>query len=80
MAKKYRIELCMSECDFVPGKIIYEDAFQIAVINCIVRCEPTQVYLQAEILLFQGFLTEFCTKNMFGLLTHLLVPNSAQYI
>lgn len=34
MAKKYNIELYLSECDFVPGEIIYEDDFQIAVKNC----------------------------------------------
>ena len=35
MAKKYNLELYMSECDFVPGEIIYEDSFQIAVKNCV---------------------------------------------
>lgn len=34
MAKKYNIELFKSECDFIPGEIIYEDEFQIAVKNC----------------------------------------------
>ena len=35
MAKKYNLELYMSECDFAPGEIIYEDSFQIAVKNCV---------------------------------------------
>lgn len=35
MAKKYNIELFKSECDFIPGEIIYEDEFQIAVKNCV---------------------------------------------
>ena len=35
MAKKYNIELYLSECDFVPGEVIYEDNFQVAVKNCI---------------------------------------------
>lgn len=35
MAVKYGLELFMSECDFIPGEIIYEDDFQIAVKNCV---------------------------------------------
>ncbi len=35
MAKKYNIELYMSECYSVPGEIIYEDNFQIAVKNSV---------------------------------------------
>lgn len=35
MARKYNLELFRSECDFVPGEIIYEDDFQIAVKNCV---------------------------------------------
>lgn len=35
MAKKYGLDLFISECDFVPGKIIYEDDFQIAVVDCV---------------------------------------------
>ena len=35
MAKKYNIELYMSECYSVPGEIIYEDNFQIAVNNSV---------------------------------------------
>lgn len=34
MAKKYGLELYKSECDFIPGELIYEDDFQIAVKNC----------------------------------------------
>lgn len=37
MAKKYGLELYKSECDFIPGEIIYEDDFQIAVKNCITK-------------------------------------------
>lgn len=33
MAKKYGLKLYMSECDEAPGEIIYEDDFQIAVID-----------------------------------------------
>ena len=33
MAAKYGVELFRSECDEVPGEIIYEDEFQIAVKN-----------------------------------------------
>lgn len=33
MAKKYGIQLYMSECEDVPGDIIYEDEFQIAIKN-----------------------------------------------
>lgn len=33
MAKKYEIQLYMSECEDVPGDIIYEDEFQIAIKN-----------------------------------------------
>ena len=33
IAKKYGLVLFISECDEAPGDIIYEDAFQIAVIN-----------------------------------------------
>ena len=32
MAEKYGKKLFLSECDEVPGKVIYEDAFQVAVI------------------------------------------------
>ncbi len=35
MAKKYNVDLYRSECDFVPGEIVYEDEFQIAVKNCV---------------------------------------------
>ena len=34
MAKKYNVDLYKSECVFVPGEIVYEDEFQIAVKNC----------------------------------------------
>ena len=33
MAKKYGTQLYISECDEVPGDIIYEDEFQIAIKN-----------------------------------------------
>ena len=33
MAKKYGLKLYMSKCTEVPGEIIYEDDFQIAVTN-----------------------------------------------
>ena len=33
MAQKYGMQLFMSECDEVPGKVIYEDDFQIAIKN-----------------------------------------------
>ena len=33
MASKYGVELYRSECEEVPGEIIYEDEFQIAVKN-----------------------------------------------
>ena len=33
MAKKYGLKLYMSKCSEVPGEIIYEDDFQIAVKN-----------------------------------------------
>lgn len=33
MAKKYGTQLYMSECEEVPGDIIYEDEFQIAIKN-----------------------------------------------
>ena len=35
MAKKYNVDLYKSECDFVPGEIVYEDEFQIAVKKCV---------------------------------------------
>ncbi|MBO7638436.1 MAG: hypothetical protein J6S91_05605 [Treponema sp.] len=34
MAKKYNVILWKSESDTIPGEIIYEDEFQIAVKNC----------------------------------------------
>ena len=34
MAKKYNLILWKSESDIIPGEIIYEDEFQIAVKNC----------------------------------------------
>lgn len=33
MARKYGTQLYMSECDEIPGEIIYEDDFQIAIKN-----------------------------------------------
>lgn len=33
MAKKYGMQLYMSECEEIPGDIIYEDEFQIAIKN-----------------------------------------------
>lgn len=33
MAKKYGMQLYMSECEEVPGDVIYEDEFQIAIKN-----------------------------------------------
>ena len=33
MTKKYGVQLYKSECDEIPGEIIYEDDFQIAVKN-----------------------------------------------
>ena len=33
MAVKYRVQLYLSECTDIPGEIIYEDTFQIAVKN-----------------------------------------------
>ena len=33
MAKKYGLKLYMSQCTELPGEVIYEDDFQIAVIN-----------------------------------------------
>ena len=33
MAKKYGLKLYISRCNEVPGEIIYEDDFQIAVKN-----------------------------------------------
>lgn len=33
MAKKYGTQLYISECDEVPGEVIYEDEFQIAIKN-----------------------------------------------
>ncbi|MBO4679876.1 MAG: hypothetical protein J5626_09410 [Lachnospiraceae bacterium] len=33
MAVKYGLKLYMSECDELPGDVIYEDDFQVAVIN-----------------------------------------------
>ncbi len=33
MLKKYGVKLYISECEEAPGKIIYEDEFQIAVID-----------------------------------------------
>lgn len=33
MARKYGTQLYMSECDEIPGEIIYEDEFQIAIKN-----------------------------------------------
>ncbi len=33
MAKKYKVDLYKSECNEIPGEIIYEDEFQIAVKN-----------------------------------------------
>lgn len=33
MCSKYRIKLYKSECSTLPGQVIYEDEFQIAVIN-----------------------------------------------
>lgn len=34
MAKKYKLPLCISECPSNPGDIVYEDEYQIGVINC----------------------------------------------
>ena len=33
MCKKYGVKLYISECDEIPGELIYEDSFQIAVKN-----------------------------------------------
>ena len=33
MCNKYGIKLYVSECDEIPGELIYEDEFQIAVKN-----------------------------------------------
>ena len=33
MAAKYGLELYRSECEQLPGDVIYEDDFQIAIIN-----------------------------------------------
>ena len=33
MLKKYGVKLYVSECEEAPGEVIYEDEFQIAVIN-----------------------------------------------
>ena len=33
MAKKYGVQLYLSECDVLPGDLVYEDPFQIAVKN-----------------------------------------------
>ena len=33
MARKYGTQVYMSECDEIPGEIIYEDDFQIAIKN-----------------------------------------------
>lgn len=33
MAEKYGKKLFLSECDEIPGRVIYEDAFQIAVVG-----------------------------------------------
>ena len=33
MAKKYGLKLFMSKCEELPGEVIYEDDFQIAVKN-----------------------------------------------
>lgn len=33
MASKYGLKLLMTECEEIPGDIIYEDDYQIAVIN-----------------------------------------------
>ena len=33
MCKKYGVKLFISECDEIPGELIYEDEFQIAVKN-----------------------------------------------
>ena len=42
MAKKYNVDLYKSECDFVPGEIVYEDEFQIAVKNCATKGIKTE--------------------------------------
>lgn len=44
MARKYGVQLYMSECEEIPGEIIYEDDFQIAVknsrsVNSLIRLE-----------------------------------------
>ena len=33
MCRKYGVKLYVSECEEIPGELIYEDAFQIAVKN-----------------------------------------------
>ena len=33
VCKKYGLKLYVSECDEIPGELIYEDAYQIAVKN-----------------------------------------------
>ena len=33
MCKKYGVKLYMSECSEIPGELVYEDEFQIAVKN-----------------------------------------------
>ena len=42
MAKKYNVDLYKSECDFVPGEIVYEDEFQIAVKKCVTEGIKTE--------------------------------------
>ena len=34
MAEKYHLDLYRSEAEEIPGELVYEDAFQIAVKNC----------------------------------------------
>ena len=54
MCNKYGVELYISECDEIPGEIVYEDAFQIAVKN-----QPEDIdIITKELHYFTAFATD----------------------
>ena len=54
MCNKYGVKLYISECDEIPGEIVYEDAFQIAVKN-----QPQDIdIITKELHYFTAFATD----------------------
>lgn len=60
MCNKYGVELHISECDEIPGEIVYEDAFQIAVKN-----QPEDIDIITKEL---HYFTAFATDEAKGLM------------